>query len=60
MPSPTKESSARKRQEMPDGSVHQLCLEKATESLAVAKEQAEKLMDLELIRHDLCSVCQNA
>ena len=51
--------TVRKKHEMPDGSVFHVCRDEATTILTTLKEQAENLMIIDLIRHDLHSICQD-
>lgn len=48
-----------KRRIMGDGSMHEVSPDEAAKMLASPKEQAENLMILDLIRHDLHSVCRD-
>ncbi|MCJ1431977.1 para-aminobenzoate synthase, (PABA) [Xylographa pallens] len=43
----------------PDGTVHRVTRPEATEILKTQKEQAENLMIVDLIRHDLYGVCRD-
>ena len=50
--------TVRKHKQMPDGTVHFISCEEAESILRAPKEYAENLMILDLIRHDLYSICQ--
>ncbi|MCJ1414679.1 para-aminobenzoate synthase, (PABA) [Xylographa parallela] len=51
--------TVRKDQVGPDGTVHRVTRLEATEILKTQKEQAENLMIVDLIRHDLYGVCRD-
>ncbi|MCJ1296401.1 para-aminobenzoate synthase, (PABA) [Xylographa carneopallida] len=50
--------TVKKDQVRPDGTVHRVTRLEATEILKTQKEQAENLMIVDLIRHDLYGVCR--
>ena len=50
--------TVRKEQVRPDGSIHRVTRQEAETILKTQKEQAENLMIVDLIRHDLYNVCR--